>query len=260
MNAPRPSDATRYDGVALITGASSGIGEATARRFARSGATVVLAARRMDRLQSLAAEIGKAAHPVLLDVRDRAAVDRAIAELPPDFAAISLLVNSAGGALGLGPAQEADPIAWETMIDSNIKGLVHVTRAVLPGMVTRERGHIVNLGSVAATSPYPGGNTYGASKAFVAQFSQNLRADLIGHRVRVTNIEPGMVDTEFSLVRFGGDRARADAVYRGMQPLSADDVAETIFFCATLPEHVDISRLEIFPLMQAHAGFAVHRE
>jgi NADP-dependent 3-hydroxy acid dehydrogenase YdfG len=254
------STAAEYQGVALITGASSGFGEATARRFAKAGARVILLARRADRLEALAKEIGSKAHALPLDVRDRVAVDKAMERLPAAFSDISLLVNSAGGALGLGPAQEADADAWDTMVDVNIKGLLHVTRAVLPGMVARERGHIVNLGSVAATSPYPGGNVYGASKAFVAQFSQNLRADLLGHRVRVTNIEAGMAETEFSLVRFSGDAERAAAVYRGMKPLSADDIAETIFWCATLPEHVDVSRLEIFPLMQAHAGFAVHRE
>jgi 3-hydroxy acid dehydrogenase / malonic semialdehyde reductase len=249
-----------YDGVALITGASSGIGEATARRLAKAGARVILSARRGDRLRALAKVLGPQAYPLELDVRDREAVERAVKGLPAELSAISLLVNSAGGALGLGPAQEADEVAWDTMVDSNIKGLLHMTRAVLPGMVTRERGHIVNLGSVAGTTPYPGGNVYGASKAFVAQFSQNLRADLLGHRVRVTNIEPGMAETEFSLVRFNGDAEKADAVYRGMKPLSADDVAEAIFWCATLPEHVNVSRLELYPLMQAHAGFAIHRE
>jgi 3-hydroxy acid dehydrogenase / malonic semialdehyde reductase len=250
----------RFDGVALITGASSGIGEATARRLAQAGAKVILAARRRDRLEALAKELGPGALALELDVGDRSAVDHAVQNLPAEFATISLLVNSAGGALGLGPAQQADPVAWDTMVDANIKGLLHLTRAVLPGMVARERGHIVNLGSVAGTSPYPGGNVYGASKAFVEQFSQNLRADLLGHRVRVTNIEPGMVETEFSLVRFDGNAERAAAVYRGMKPMSADDVAEAILWCVTLPEHVNVSRLEMYPLMQAHAGFAVHRE
>jgi NADP-dependent 3-hydroxy acid dehydrogenase YdfG len=260
LNAPRALDATRYEGVAFITGASSGMGAAAARRLARAGASVVLAARRGNRLEALARELGPTAHPVELDVRDRAAVSRAVESLPAKFSAISLLVNNAGLALGLGPAQQADLDAWETMVDTNIKGLIYLTRAVLPGMVARERGHIINIGSVAATTPYPGGNVYGATKAFVAQLSQNLRADLIGHRVRVTDIAAGMVETEFSLVRFGGDAKRAADVYRNFHPLSAEDVAEAIFWCATLPENVDVSRLEMFPLMQAHAGFAVHRE
>jgi 3-hydroxy acid dehydrogenase/malonic semialdehyde reductase len=256
---PRPLDATRYEGVAFITGASSGMGAATARRFARAGAQVVLAARRRERLEALALELGPNAHPLELDVRDRTAVERAVESLPAKFSAISLLLNNAGLALGLEPAQEANAEAWDTMVDTNIKGVLHLTRTVLPGMVARERGHVVNIGSVAASAPYPGGNVYGATKAFVSQLSQNLRADLLGHRVRVTDIEPGMVETEFSLVRFGGDDKRAAGVYRDFQPLTAEDIAEAIFWCATLPEHVDVSRLEIYPVMQAHAGFSVHR-
>ncbi len=259
-DSPRPLDGTRYEGVALITGASSGMGEAAARRLARAGAKLILAARRRDRLDALAKEIGPNALAVELDVRDLAAVKRTVESLPREFSAISLLVNNAGLALGLEPAQEANLDYWNTMVDTNIKGVMHLVRTVLPGMVARERGHIVNIGSVAASSPYPGGNVYGATKAFVAQLSQNLRADLLGHRVRVTDLEPGMVETEFSLVRFAGDAARADGVYRGFQPLTAEDVAEAIFWCATLPEHVNVSRLEVYPLMQAHAGFSVHRE
>jgi len=253
------SPGDRFDGIAFVTGASSGFGAAAARRLARAGARVIVAARRFERLEALARELGPAAHALQLDVRDAAAVNHAVATLPADLSAVSLLVNSAGLALGLGPAQQADPEAWDTMVDTNIKGLLHVTRALLPGMVARERGHVVNLSSVAATTPYPGGNVYGASKAFVTQFSLNLRADLLGHRVRVTDIEPGMAETEFSRVRFEGDAARAADVYRGMQPLTPEDVAEAIFWCATLPEHVNVSRLELYPLMQAHAGFAVHR-
>jgi 3-hydroxy acid dehydrogenase/malonic semialdehyde reductase len=245
--------------IVLVTGASSGIGAAVARRFAASGARLVLAARRVDRLHALAAELSVPVHVVALDVRDRAAVARAVAELPEGFAAVDVLVNNAGGAIGLELAPEADLDDWEAMVDTNCKGLMYVTRAVLPGMVARDRGHIINLGSVAGTYPYPGGNVYGATKAFVEQLSLNLRADLVGKRVRVTSIEPGMVETEFSVVRFKGDEARAQAVYKGFPPLRAEDVAETIHFCASLPEHVNVNRLELMSVMQSFAGFSVKR-
>ncbi len=194
-----------------------------------------------------------------LDVRDRAAVARAVAALPEGFAAITVLVNNAGGAFGLEPAQAADLDDWDTMVDTNCKGLMYVTRAVLAGMVERDRGHVINLGSVAGTYPYPGGNVYGATKAFVEQLSLNLRADLSGKRVRVTNIEPGMAETEFSLVRFKGDEARARAVYQGFPPLTAEDVAEAVYWCASLPEHVNVNRLELMSVMQSFAGFSVKR-
>ena len=245
--------------IVFITGASAGIGAATARRFAAAGARLVLAARRVDRLQALAAKLPAPSHVVALDVRDRAAVEHAVAELPVDFAAVTVLVNNAGGALGLEGAAEAHLDDWDTMIDTNCKGLAYVTRALLPGMVARDRGHVINLGSVAGTYPYPGGNVYGATKAFVEQLSLNLRADLAGKRVRVTNIEPGMVETEFSLVRFKGDEDRARAVYQGFQPLTADDVAEAIVWCATLPAHVNVNRLELMSVMQSFAGFSVKR-
>lgn len=257
--------------VVFITGASSGFGAAIARRFAGLGARLILAARRYERLEALAAEISggpagasagarrPAIHLLRLDVRDRGAVDRAVAELPPEFSEVSVLVNNAGGAIGLSPAHEADPDDWEQMVDTNIKGLLHCTRALLPGMVARDRGHVINIGSVAAETPYPGSNVYGACKAFVAQFSLNLRADLLGSRVRVTDIEPGLAETEFSIVRFKGDREKAAAVYRGVKPLSAEDVAEAVVWCATLPEHVNVNRLELMPVMQAFAGFAVKR-
>lgn len=243
----------------LITGASSGIGAAIARRFAKSGARVVLAARRRDRLDALAAELGDEAHAVALDVRDRAAVEAAVSSLPKRFAEIAILVNNAGGALGLEPAHEANLDDWDTMVDTNVKGLMYVTRAVLPGMVARDEGHIVNLGSVAGSYPYPGGNVYGGVKAFVEQFSLNLRADLAGKRIRVTNVEPGMVETDFSLVRFKGDEAKARAVYQGFPPLQAEDVAETVYFCTTLPRHVNVNRIELMSVMQSFAGFSVKR-
>jgi NADP-dependent 3-hydroxy acid dehydrogenase YdfG len=243
----------------FVTGASSGFGAAIARRFASSGARLVLAARRVERLEALAQELTVPAHVLPLDVTDRAAVARAVGELPREFAAIDVLVNNAGGAMGLEPAQDANLDDWDWMVDTNCKGVMYVTRAVLPGMVLRDRGHVINIGSVAGTYPYPGGNVYGATKAFVEQFSLNLRADLAGKRVRVTNIEPGMAETEFSLVRFKGDAAKAGAVYKGFPPLSADDLAEVVHFCATLPEHVNVNRLELMSVMQSFAGFSVKR-
>jgi NADP-dependent 3-hydroxy acid dehydrogenase YdfG len=243
----------------FVSGASSGIGEAVARRFASAGARLILAARRMDRLGALAAGLGAPAHPIRLDVRDRAAVFQAVAELPADFAAVDVLVNNAGGAIGLEPAQEADLDDWDAMVDTNCKGLMYLIRALLPGMVARDKGHVINLGSVAGTYPYPGGNVYGGTKAFVEQLSLNLRADLAGKRVRVTNIEPGMAETEFSLVRFKGDEARARSVYQGFPPLRAEDVAEAVYWCATLPEHVNVNRLELMSVMQSFAGFSVKR-
>jgi 3-hydroxy acid dehydrogenase/malonic semialdehyde reductase len=246
--------------VVLVTGASAGFGAALVRRFARSGARVVAAARRTERLAALAAELGDAVLPVELDVRDRAAVAAAIAGLPAPFAAIDVLVNNAGLALGLEMAPRADLDQWQQMIDTNCTGLVTVTRTVLPGMVERRRGHVVNLGSVAGSYPYPGGNVYGATKAFVHQFSLNLRSDLHGTGVRVTCIEPGMCGgTEFSTVRFGGDQARADAVYAGVTPLSADDVAEAVAWATAQPAHVNVNTIELMPVAQSFAPFQIHR-
>jgi len=246
--------------IALVTGASSGFGEATVRRLAAMGARVVAAARRTDRLAALAREVGAAVLPLALDVRDRAAVEAAVAGLPAEFAALDVLVNNAGLALGLEPAQRASLDEWETMIRTNCEGLVAVTRAVLPGMVARGRGHVVNLGSVAGSYPYPGGNVYGATKAFVRQFSLNLRADLLGTPLRVTSVEPGMAETEFSLVRFSGDPARATKVYEGVVPLSAGDVADAICWCLTRPAHVNVNAIELMPVQQAFGPFAVNRK
>jgi 3-hydroxy acid dehydrogenase/malonic semialdehyde reductase len=245
--------------VALVTGATSGFGAATARAFAREGAHVVLAGRRRDRLEALAAELEGRALPLVLDVRDRGAVEAAVAGLAPPFDAVDVLVNNAGLALGLEPAHRASLDEWDQMIETNCRGLVTVTRAVLPGMVERGRGHVVNLGSVAGTYPYPGGNVYGATKAFVHQFSLNLRADLIGTAVRVTVVEPGMAETEFSLVRFQGDADKAAAVYRGVQPLTPDDVADAIVWCATRPPHVNVNVVELMPTQQAFSPFNIHR-
>jgi 3-hydroxy acid dehydrogenase/malonic semialdehyde reductase len=248
----------------FVTGASSGFGAAVARRFAADGARVVAAARRVERVEALASEFGSRILPLTLDVRDRpavaAAVAAAIAGLPAEFAAIDVLVNNAGLALGLNPAQDADLDDWDQMIDTNCKGLVYCTRAILPGMVARRRGHVISLGSVAGTYPYPGGNVYGGTKAFVHQFSLNLRSDLHGTGVRVTCVEPGMADTEFSLVRFSVDKGKADNVYAGMQPMTADDIAESIHWAATMPEHVNVNTIELMPTAQSFAPFQVARD
>jgi len=246
----------------LITGASAGFGAAIARRFASAGARVIATGRRIERLQALVDEFGAdRVLPLAFDVGDRAAVERAIASLPEPFAAVDCLVNNAGLALGLGPAQGAKGDDWDEMIDTNVRGLVHVTRAVLPGMVARGRGHVVNMGSVAGTYPYPGGNVYGATKAFAHQFSLNLRSDLLGTPVRVTCIEPGMVGgTEFSTVRFGGDEGKAASVYAGMQPLTAEDIAETVWWATNLPPHVNVNTLELMPVAQSFAPFQVARQ
>ncbi|WP_206956604.1 SDR family oxidoreductase [Trinickia acidisoli] len=246
----------------LVTGASAGFGRAIARRFASKGCKVVATGRRLERLQALADEFGEnLVLPMLMDVQDLASIQRAIADLPPPFAAIDVLVNNAGLALGLATAPSASHEDWSQMIDTNCKGLVHVTRAVLPGMTERGRGHIVNLGSVAGTYPYPGGNVYGATKAFVHQFSLNLRSDLHGTGLRVTCIEPGMCGgTEFSLVRFSGNAQKAQSVYDGMVPLSAEDVASAIDWAVSLPPNVNVNTIELMPVAQSFSSFQVHRQ
>ncbi len=245
----------------LITGASSGFGAAIARRFAARGDRVIAAARRPERLAALADELGPdLLLPLTLDVRDRSEVERTAAALPPAFAEVDILVNNAGLALGLEPAAEADVGQWEQMIQTNCTGLVYLTRAILPQMVARGRGHVINLGSIAGTYPYPGGNVYGATKAFVHQFSLNLRADLHGTGVRVTCVEPGLSGgTEFSDVRFGGDRDRAAAVYSGTQPLTADDIAAAVEWAARQPPHVNINVIELMPVSQSFAPLQVDR-
>jgi 3-hydroxy acid dehydrogenase/malonic semialdehyde reductase len=245
----------------FVTGASAGFGEAIARRFAADGARVVISARRAERITELAAELGREVLPLTLDVRDRAAVARAVDSLPPEFAAIDVLVNNAGLALGLEPAYKADLDDWDAMIDTNCKGLTYTTRAILPGMVERRQGHVINLGSIAGTYPYPGGNVYGATKAFVHQFSLDLRSDLQGTGVRVTSVEPGLSGgTEFSVVRFGGDQERASQVYQGVHPLEAADVAEAVHWAASLPPHVNINVIEMMPVAQSFGPLAVARE
>jgi 3-hydroxy acid dehydrogenase/malonic semialdehyde reductase len=243
----------------FITGASAGFGEAVARRFAAQGARLVLAARRVERLEKLKSELKTPVHAIGLDVRDNKAVEAAVAWLPKDFSQVTILVNNAGLALGLEPAHKTDLTDWETMVDTNIKGLMYMTRALLPGMVERNKGHVINIGSVAGSYPYPGGNCYGGTKAFVRQFTLNLKADLLGTNLRATCIEPGMAETEFSLVRFKGDPAKADKVYEGLKPLTADDIAECIYWTATLPAHVNITAMEVMPVQQAYNHFAVDR-
>ena len=243
---------------ALVTGATSGFGAALARRLAGAGWRVIGTGRRADRLSALQAELGEALHPAAFDIRDEAAFDAMLAGLPPGFADIDLLVNNAGLAQGLAPAQDAALDDWRTMISTNVEALVAVTRKVLPRLIAR-RGAIVNLSSVAGSYPYRGGNVYAGSKAFVTQFSLALRADLHGTGVRVTSIEPGMAETEFTVVRTKGDQAASDALYKGVDPMTADDIAETIFWVATLPPHLNVNRLEIMPVNQDFAGFAVAR-
>ncbi len=248
----------------LITGATAGFGEATARRFLANGHKVIAAGRRAERLEALKASLPadqqKDLFTLVLDVCDNAQVEGFIANLPAAFSQITILVNNAGLALGLDPAHKALISDWDRMMDTNVKGLVHMTHAVLPGMVERKCGHIINIGSVAGLYAYAGSNVYGASKAFVKQFSMNLRADLIGTPLRVTCIEPGLsAGTEYSNVRFKGDTARVEKIYQGVEALSPDNVAEAIYWTATLPSHVNINALEIMPVQQSFAGTTVYR-
>jgi 3-hydroxy acid dehydrogenase/malonic semialdehyde reductase len=244
----------------LVTGASAGFGAAITRRLVSDGHRVIAAARRAERLQALRAELGEAVLPLTLDITDAAAVAALPASLPEAWREVDVLVNNAGLALGLGPAWEADPADWETMVATNVSGLMRATRALLPGMVARDRGHVINLSSTAAIYPYPGGHIYGASKAFVTQFSLNLRADLIGTGVRVTDLEPGLVGgSEFSAVRFGGDPARAAAPYANVTPLTPDDIAEAVSWVLHLPAHMNINRMELMPTCQAPAALGIKR-
>lgn len=247
-------------GTALVTGASAGFGAAIVRRLHADGWRVVAAARRVDRLQALAGELGERVLAFPLDVTDRAAVAALPSSLPAGFDTVDLLVNNAGLALGLLPAHQASLDDWETMVATNVTGLMRCTRALLPGMVERGRGHVVNIGSAAGSNPYPGANVYGATKAFVHHFTLNLKADLLGTPVRVTDIEPGLAETEFSIVRFHGDEAAAKRVYEGTAPLTADDIAEAAWWAATRPAHVNVNRIELMPVCQAFAPLAVHRE
>ncbi|MCB1745196.1 MAG: SDR family NAD(P)-dependent oxidoreductase [Gammaproteobacteria bacterium] len=246
--------------IVFVTGAGAGIGAATARRFASEGARVIAADRDPQRLTQTRSGLESLIHPLALDLRDRDAVRRAFDTLPEAFAAISILVNNAGVGPGAEPAQQANLDDWESIVDTNIKGVLYCTHAVLPGMVERNRGHIVNISSTAATNNYRGGNVYGGSKAFVRQFSLNLRCDLLGTRVRVSSIEPGMTQTRFTEVRFRDDPERTHAHYQGFTPLSGDDLADVIFYTTMLPEHVNINTLQVTPIGMAPAGYAIHRE
>jgi serine 3-dehydrogenase len=243
----------------LISGATAGFGAATARRFIAAGWRVIGTGRRADRLDALKAELGERFHGATFDITDEAAMAAALAALPADFAKIDVLLNNAGLALGTKPAPQTKLSDWKTMIGTNITGLVTLTHHLLPGLIER-RGAIVNIASVASNWPYAGGNVYGGTKAFVRQFSLGLRSDLQGTGVRVTSIEPGLCESEFTLVRNGGDKAAYDALYGGADPLQPQDIADTVFWVATLPAHVNINSLEIMPVSQSFAGFQIHRK
>ena len=246
--------------IVLITGATSGFGMSCAKLFSKKGYKTILIGRRKDRLIKLSKELGvKKNLPIQLDVRNKEKVFQTIDELPRDFNKISILINNAGLAWGFEPAHKVDIKKWETMIDTNCKGLVYMTRAVLPGLIKRNKGHIINIGSVAGSYPYEGGNVYGGTKAFVKQFSLGLKSDLLGTKVKITNIEPGMADTEFSLVRFSGNKKKANDVYKKMTPLNGKDIAETILWSVNRPSHVNINRIEIMPLQQGFNFFAISR-
>ncbi|OAT39467.1 bifunctional NADP-dependent 3-hydroxy acid dehydrogenase/3-hydroxypropionate dehydrogenase YdfG [Proteus myxofaciens] len=247
--------------IIFITGASAGFGEAIARYFINNGHKVIGTARRIDKLNALHKELGESFYPLQLDVTDKKAVNDIYDSLPELWRDIDVLVNNAGLALGLNTADKANIDDWDMMIDTNNKGLVHVTRALLPSMVEKNKGHIVNISSTAASWPYMGGNVYGATKAFVKQFSLGLRADLQGKKIRVTDIEPGLVGgTEFSLVRFKGDSNKVEETYSGANALTPEDVAEAVYWTATLPAHVNINTLEMMPVSQSFAGLSVHRQ
>ena len=246
--------------IVFITGASAGFGAEMARTFVRNGHQVVMAARRLERLEALAAELGESALPVEMDVTDKKSIEEALAMLPQSWRQIDVLINNAGLALGTAPAHEAPLDDWETMIATNCQGLVTMTRALLPAMVERGSGLVINLGSVAGHYPYPGGNVYGATKAFVEQFTLNLRADLVGTGVRATNLAPGLCGgTEFSNVRFKGNDEAAAKVYEGTTPLTAKDIAETAYWIATLPPQINVNSIEMMPTCQGFSPFNIKR-
>lgn len=246
-------------GTILITGATSGFGQATVRRFAKEGWKVIGTGRRAERLEALAAELGSVFHGLAFDITDEDATEKALAALPDDFREIDILVNNAGLALGTAPAPQVALKDWQTMVDTNITGLLNITHHLLPTLIER-KGIVVNLASVAAHYPYTGGNVYGGTKAFLRQFSLGLRSDLHGKGVRVTSIEPGMCETEFTLVRTGGNQEASDNLYKGVNPITADDIANTIYWVASQPKHININSLELMPVNQSFAGFQVYRE
>ncbi len=250
------------DKIVLITGASSGIGASCAQLFAQAGAHLILAARRLERVQELANQLKEQyqtpSHVLALDVCDRQAVDVTLSSLPDPWNNIDILINNAGLSRGLSKLHEGNIDDWEEMLDTNVKGLLYMTRAVVPGMVQRQGGHVVNIGSIAGRAAYPGGNVYCASKAAVRAISDGLKQDLIGTPLRVTEIEPGLVETEFSIVRFHGDRDRAEKVYQDLTPLTGEDIADLVLFCVTRPPHVNISEVLMVPVDQANATL-VHR-
>ena len=246
--------------IVLITGASSGFGAAMARKFVGNGHRVIAAARRSEKLAALRQELGANLLPLTMDVTDKASIERGLAGLPNEWRPIDVLINNAGLALGTEPVPQARLDEWETMIATNVTGLVTVTHLLLPEMVARHSGTIINVGSIAGSTPYPGGNVYGATKAFVDQFSRNLRADLVGTGVRTTNLAPGLVGgSEFSQVRLRGNEAAAAKVYEGTQPLAPEDIADTAYWIATLPAHVNINHLEMMPICQGYGPTVVKR-
>ena len=243
----------------LVTGATAGFGAAIVERFASAGWRIVATGRRAERLQGLVERFGAdVVHPAAFDIRDADAMQAALDAIPAPFRDIDVLVNNAGLALGTAPAQRADLAQWRQMIDTNVTALATMTHALLPTLVAR-RGAIFNISSIAGSYPYPGGNVYGATKAFVTQFSLNLRSDLHGTGVRVTSIEPGLAETEFTLVRTGGDQSASDALYAGTEPITAGDIAESVWWIANLPPHLNINRFEVMPVSQSLAGLQIHR-
>lgn len=247
--------------IIFITGASSGFGEAISRRFIKEGHKVIGLARREEKLQKLQNELGKNFYFIICDINDTEKIKIALENLPKEFQEIDVLINNAGLALGLESADKANIKDWEMMINTNILALVKLTHFILPKMVSRAKGHIINMGSIAGSYPYPGGNVYGSTKAFIKQFSLNLRADLYDKNIRVSNIEPGLCGgSEFSIVRFGGDKIKADKVYENTRPLMPEDIAEAVFWCASLPPHININRMEIMPTTQAPAALNVAKK
>ena len=241
----------------FITGATSGFGKATAKRFDAEGWQTVISGRRGERLDALKKELKNPSHSIVLDVRDKDAVLAAVDALPAEFSPVDVLVNNAGLAVGLEGADQVDLADWDLMVDTNIKGLMYCTRAILPQMVSNGYGHVVNIGSIAGNWPYPGGNVYGATKAFVRQFSLNLRADLVGKNIHVTDVEPGLAETEFSEIRFKGDKEKAAAVYNDVDPIRPDDVADAVFWAATRPKNINVNRIEIMAGAQAFSPLNV---